>query len=256
MCGDFTKLLSSKSRMPTDVTFKVQSVQFAAQKAFLAHCLPVFDDLFYGVEADPSLYEIDVPIVSALSFQIFLFHVYGSTIELDNVNYHTLLELKWLAVNYRDESFKNQLICKIEGKKEREIDVDLLKMFDDLFSKYTVMEGWADFWRKIETMGGIGDGFRIELMAENSFGITNRLKDVWMKPERIREEGSFEEYSYQAIASTRFELFVSEVEIAKDVGSVVCETIGWRESKIPSVKQFSGICSYVAYNGIVSVSTK
>ena len=68
MCGDFTKLLSSKSRMPTDVTFKVQSVQFTAQKAFLAHCLPVFDDLFYGEEADPSLYEVDVPIVSALSF--------------------------------------------------------------------------------------------------------------------------------------------------------------------------------------------
>ena len=48
---------------------------------------------------------------------------------------------------------------------------------------------------------------------------------------------------------------VTDVEIAKEVGTLDCHSIGWRPANIPIVKDFRVVCSYVGYNGILSVST-
>ena len=96
--GNIKHLLSSSSRLQTDVTFVLHSGTFAAHKAVLAGCLPVFDGLFYGDEADRSLEKVNLEFVSLSAFRIFMNHVYGSEIELDSLSFRTLVELNWLAV--------------------------------------------------------------------------------------------------------------------------------------------------------------
>ena len=138
MSGDLTHLLSSSSRLPTDITFNLQSVTFPAHKAILATALPAFDDLFFGNEADPLLYEIDVEYVGPHAFRVFIHHVYGQTVELDTYSFHTLVELHWLAVNYQDDRFITQLVSKMEEMVERQTNYETLTWWEDLVITYKV----------------------------------------------------------------------------------------------------------------------
>ena len=189
MLGDFTKLLSSKSQLPTDVTFNLHSGTFSAHKAVLAHSLPVFDALFYGEEADPLLYKVDVEIVSPSSFRVFLHHVYGATVELDTLSFHTLVELHWLAVKYQDESFITQLVSKIEEMVERETNYETLTLWEDLVTKYTGMVGSPHIGGEIESRGGSRDCLGIELMEEKRSRRRKRLKDVWRIITKLDNKG-------------------------------------------------------------------
>ena len=110
------------------------------------------------------------------------------------------------------------------------------------------------------------------------------------KLETIEEEGSMEENNDQSMALSNLQWFqwlqskgsdlgVRDVEVDTEVSSsssrhenemvgnkvnfdvvpefeVKGETIGWLPPDIPSVKDFRCVCSYVDYNGILSVSTK
>ena len=59
MLGNLKKFLSPSSRIKTDVTFVLRNGTFAAHKVFLAECLPVFDELFYGKNADRTLEKVN-----------------------------------------------------------------------------------------------------------------------------------------------------------------------------------------------------
>ena len=138
MSGDLTHLLSSSSRLDTDVTFNLQSVSFPAHKCILANALPAFHTLFFGCEADPLLYSVDVEVVSPQAFRVFLHQVYGRTVEVDTLSFHTLVELHWLAVNYQDGRFITQLVSKMEEMVERQTEYETLSWWQDLVITYKV----------------------------------------------------------------------------------------------------------------------
>ena len=111
---------------------------FPAHKSILATALPAFDALFFGDEADPLLYEVDVEYVGPQAFRVFIHHLYGQTVELDTYSFHTLVELHWLAVNYQDERFITQLVSRMEEMVERQTDYETLTWWEDMVITYKV----------------------------------------------------------------------------------------------------------------------
>ena len=132
--------LSVHSRLPTDVTFLVQSVSIPAHKPLLATGLTAFDCMFYGPESDPNLTHVDIEAVSPESFLLFLHHVYGKTIHMELVKFQTLAELYWLAVNYQDDSLRNNLVSRMKNMVENLTEYHILTEFQELIVRFNVEE--------------------------------------------------------------------------------------------------------------------
>ena len=258
MLGNIKKYLSPSSRLKTDVTFVLRSGTFAAHKIFLSVSLLVFYELFYGEKADRTLEKVNLEFASLSSFTIFMNHVYGSEMEVDSLSFRTLVELNWIALKYGDEAFSNVLIPKMELMKEKQNDVSILKLWEELGSKYAALLEIVDNGKESESIGGSTDCFGNEITEDQDLRrieISKDIRRIIKKLEIIEDIGSLDEDIVQAFAFFGLESCVRDVEISEEDGSLECNSIGWRAAKIPVVKEFRVLCSYVGYHGILSVST-
>ena len=179
--GNIKKYLSPSSRLKTDVTFVLRSGTFAAHKAFLAGCLPVFDGLFYGEKADRSLEKVNLELVSLSSFTIFMNHVYGSEMEVDSLSFQTLVEMNWIALKYGDKAFSSVLIPKLELMKEKQKDASILKLWKELDLNYAALLEIVDNGKESESIGGNKDCFGKEIAGD----LELRRIEIWKDIRRI-----------------------------------------------------------------------
>ena len=258
MLGNIKKYLSPSSRLKTDVTFVLRSGTFPAHKIFLSVSLPVLYELFYGENADRTLEKVNLEFASLSSFTIFMNHVYGSEMEVDSLSFRTLVELNWLAVKYDDETFSNVLIPKMEVMKEKQNDGLILKLWEELGSKFAVLLDSLDNGKESESSGGSTDCFGNEITEDQNLRrieISKDIRRIIKELEIIEDIGSLDEDIVQAFACLGLESGVRDVEISEEDGSLECNSTGWRSAIIPDVKEFRVLCSYVGYDGNLSVSS-
>jgi len=95
MAADLTNFLLPSSRLPTDVTFVVSGKEVGAHKSFLAAAHPAFDQMFFEAEAGVGVTRVKVEgEVSEHTFNLFLRHMYGCKMEVEEVaEFSTLAEL-------------------------------------------------------------------------------------------------------------------------------------------------------------------
>ena len=136
----------------------------------------------------------------------------------------------------------------MEVMKEKQNDGLILKLWEELGSKFAVLVESPDNRKEIESIGGSTDCLGSKINEDKRSRRIEILKDVRRiikKLEIIEDIGSLDEDIVQAFASLGLESGVRDVEIAKEVGTLDCHSIGWRAAKIPIVKDFRVVCSYM-----------
>ena len=129
MSGDLSHFLAPSSRLPSDIAFHVKDQIFLAHKAILATSLPVFDDLFFGPEANPDHAIVRLgEEIGAEAFKLFLLHIYGKQVEVEGLQLATLAELYSLARQYVEDSLikKTAIVMEKMLTQERKI-TDLIE---------------------------------------------------------------------------------------------------------------------------------
>ena len=192
---------------------------FAAHKVFLAECLPVFDELFYGKNADRTLEKVNLEFASLLSFTIFVNHVYGLEMEVDSLSFRTLVEMNWIALKYGDKAFSSVLIPKLELMKEKQKDASILKLWKELDLNYAALLEIVDNGKESESIGGNKDCFGKEITEDldlRRIEISKDIRRIIKKLEIIEDIGLLDEDIVEAFASFGLESVVRDVEVSGD----------------------------------------
>ena len=116
----------------------------------------------------------------------------------------------------------------------------------------------VDNGKESESIGGNKDCFGKEITEDldlRRIEISKDIRRIIKKLEIIEDIGLLDEDIVEAFASFGLESFVRDVEVSGDDESIECNLTGWRSAIIPDVKEFRVLCSYVGYDGNLSVSS-
>jgi len=119
--------LSPNPRLPIDVDFEIYTsassstpIHVGAHKCFLADASPVFDYMFY-TDGKPlegvAKVNVCVGFIDDGVFRLFLRHLYGEKVVVDQLSISSALEMSALAEKYKIKDLEEEIMNKITSQQ-------------------------------------------------------------------------------------------------------------------------------------------